>query len=271
MDMDAAASMQTSEEVCQINSALIHCTQLKTQLQGTLLHIQRLNTQYNQTDYMAVIRNMENYRKSTVSPYPKVRQRDQSAGESNSHQCSTPAKRPTMFRRRQLNVTSTPNQCAQLDKTFDLSHSDLDTPKRSVREMKNSNNTINVRTIKVQRNIEAIIAQLQVLQKSHKKRHQHHLEQSLFQNCSNTSIGSPGQLGHMHCLEHRIASLGSSFGSNDSLHNHSGSNTPKNHKRALQSNEDQKTLDRVKRFYATPLQRMHKRLTHLNASLVSTC
>lgn len=277
--------MQSSEEVSQINSALIHCNQLKTQLQGTLLHIQRLNTKYNQTDYMAVIHNLENYRRNSSltssSPYPKMRPRDQSmhnesGGNDNSFSSSTPVKRrPNLIRRMQMANSSTPKRSyissLAMDDSMDSCPSDVDTPKRSVREVKTKNNTISVRTIKVQRNIEAIITQLQVLQRSQKKRQRQQMEQSLYQSCCNSSIGSPGLLGHSRCMDssqYSNSSFVTAFGSTDSIHNHSAYHTPN---KIGRYNEEQKTLDRVQRFYATPLQRMHKRLIHLNASLVSTC
>lgn len=289
--------MQSSEEVSQINSALIHCNQLKTQLQGTLLHIQRLNTKYNQTDYMAVIHNLENYRRSsslTSSPYPKIRPRDQSirnneSGDDNNIFCSsTPVRRPPLYRRMQLN-SSTPKRSAlsqrmqcnsSTPKSANISplmndsscqsDFDFDTPKRSVRELKANNNTISVRTIKVQRNIEAIITQLQVLQKSQKKRQIKQMEQSLYQSCCNSSMASPGYLGHSYCTDSSLggSSFVTAFGSTNSLHNHSIYHTPN---KIGRYNDDQKTLERMQRFYATPLQRMHKRLINLNASLISTC
>lgn len=269
-----------SEEVSQINSALTHCGQLKTQLNSTLLHIQRLNSKYNQTDYMAVIRNLENFRRNssmTSSPYPQVHQRDHSNDKSDSFRrdrSCTPVKRPNQFRRMQLknSVTSTPKHLnsTRFDDSFDSNQSiDFDTPKRSVREMKTNTNTVSVRTIKVQRNIEAIITHLQVMQRSHQKRQKQQQEQSLYQSCCNSSFASSGYMGQSGCVDRSFDSFATAFGSNDSVHNHSQYYTPNKSSRLIQ--HDQKTLERVQRFYATPLQRMHKRLIHLNASLVSTC
>lgn len=271
--------MESSEEVSQINSALTHCVQLKTHLQSTLLHIQRLNTKYNQTDYMAVIRNLDNYRRPTSiasSPYQKIqRPRDHSVhsvDEYDSDRCSTPVKRSQMFRRINGNgITSTPkrSKLSQLADSFSTSQSDFDTPKRSVRQMKSKTNEISVCKIKVQRDIEALITHLQFIQKSHLKRHQQQLEQSLYQSCCNSSFGSPGYHSHMQCLEQSNYSFKTAFGSNESFH--SSYNTPRKFNASMQHDQDKRTLERVQRFYATPLQRMHKRLIHLNASLVSTC
>lgn len=269
--------MQSSEEVSQINSALTHCIQLKTQLNSTLLHIQRLNSKYNQTDYMAVIRNLDNYRRSsgiTSSPYQKMRPRDHSVDEYDSNNSSsTPVKRSKMFRRINGNsaLTSTPkhSKLSLLADSFDSNHTDFDTPKRSVREMKSKTNEISVCKIKVQRNIEAIITHLQVMQKSHMKRRQQQLEQSLYQSCCNTSLGSPGYLSRTQRSEQSNCSFTTAFGSTDSLH--TSYHTPRKFNATMQHDQDKRTLERVQRFYATPLQRMHKRLIHLNASLISTC
>lgn len=278
--------MQSSEEVSQINSALSYCTQLKTQLRGTLLHIQHLNSKYNQTDYMAVIRNLENYRSRAnvaSSPYPQMRHHgDQSVEKKDYARSGTPVKRPKMARRLQTtnSLTSTPKhpRVSRLADSFDSSgQSDFDTPKRSVRDMKKNGNNISVRTIKVQRNIEAIITHLQVIQRNHLKRRQQQLEQSLYQDSPNSSFGfgsfesnqSPGHFNHTRCMEQSFSSFGSEFGSNDSLL--SSCLTPNKFNVSMQHNEDKRTLERVQRFYATPLQRMHKRLQFLNASLITTC
>lgn len=273
--------MRTSEELSQINSALTHCTQLKTQLHSTLLHIQHLNSKYNHTDYMAVIRNLENYRRTsnlTSSPYPKQRPRDEFTDDVElEHSCSTPKmKRSKIFRRLNGNggLTSTPKQSklSQLADSFDSSYnSDFETPKRSVREVKNKINKISVCKIKVQRNIEAIITHLQVMQRSQLKRRQQQLEQSLYQSCCNLSCDSFGSMGHTPRMEFSNCSYRTAYDSTDSLNNHSKYHTPNKVNTSMQYDADQKTLDRVQRFYATPLQRMHKRLIHLNASLVSTC
>lgn len=281
--------MQSSEEVSQINSALSCCTQLKTQLRGTLLHIQHLNSKYNQTDYMAVIRNLEKYASranvaASSSPYPKMRQHDQSVEKSDGqvHSSTPKVKRPKMARRLQINntLTSTPKhpRITQLADSFDSSdQSDFDTPKRSVREMKQSCNNISVRTIKVQRNIEAIITHLQIMQRNHLKRRQRQMERSLYQDSPNSSCGiesfesyqSPRHSSHRRCMEQSFISFGSAFESNYS--SSSSYHTPNKFNASMQHNEDKRTLERMQRFYATPLQRMHKRLIHLNASLITTC
>lgn len=237
------AAMQSSEEVNQINSALTHCTQLRTQLRGTLLYIQRLNSKYAQTDYMAVVRNLDNYRRNQLSsssstsvsaaatPYPKVRSRQCSRSTDENNETgknasnsniigSTPVKRTSKMTRRRLGgrhndqhhqeeeeekaginnatFTSTPKRTKfdQLAAAFEFGGSDIDdngTPKRTVREMANKSNSISVCKIKVQRNIEAIITHLQVMQKQQVKRRQQQLEQSLYQSCSSnlSSFGSP--------------------------------------------------------------------------------
>lgn len=370
----AAVTMQSSEEVNQINSALTHCTQLRTQLRGTLLYIQRLNSKYAHTDYMAVVRNLDNYRRqqqqqqqsstssAANSPYPKVRPRhnqhrsidvnnkigdDSNNSSSNKNTTngniisSTPVKRSSKMIRRRLvgrqqqqqpqgeeenginNVTftSTPKRTkfAQLDDAFEFGsggyRSDINengTPKRSVREMANQSNTISVCKIKVQRDIEATITHLQVMQKQQLKRRQQQLEQSLYQSCCSSNLSSfgsaaslaaavaaasprqfparPQQQQQQHLLsnnsrymEHSNASsYGTAYDSiNNSMINSSSkfytpppppsSSSKFNRSTSMQFDEGKRTLERVERCYVTPLQRMHKRLIHLNASLVRTC
>lgn len=367
-----AAAMQSSEEVNQINSALTHCTQLRSQLRGTLLYIQRLNSKYANTDYMAVVRNLDNYRQQQQqatlqssganSPYPKVRPRQNQyrsidvineigGGNSNSKNTShgniissTPVKRSSKMVRRRLagrqqqqaqddgvadginnaTFTSTPKRTkyAQLAAAFEFGNSGSDengTPKRSVREMANQSNTISVCKIKVQRDIEATITHLQVMQKQQLKRRQQQLEQSLYQSCcSSTSnlssfgsavslsgaaaVASPrSPFATRHQQQQHLwtnarymdQSNASSYGTAyDSFHGKSINNsmnmssskcfTPPpsspsasssrfNRSSSMQFNEGKRTLERVERCYVTPLQRMHKRLIHLNASLVRTC
>lgn len=358
---ETASTIQSSEELNQINSALTHCTQLRTELRGTLLYIQRLNSKYAHTDYMAVVRNFDNYRRqlapsvSAGSPYPRIRSHsrytneNRDAGNSSNGNIdmaisSTPKKRTTkLFRRRchggadssgrrhnnqpdDINnetfaLTPKRTKFSQLAAAFGFQSgdgiggdSDVDgTPKRSVREMSSKSNTISVCKIKVQRNIEAIITHLQVMQKQQIKRHQQQCEQSLYQSCcagNLSTFGSPAlsrssspalspystpfasrQPQHPAHLRRMQQSMASSCDTtaNDScdtgkrnnsliissnklftpspsakLHNHSN-------KSSLQFDEGKRTLERVERCYVTPLQRMHKRLIHLNASLVRTC
>lgn len=291
---ESAVIMQSSEELVQINSALTHCAQLKTQLQSTILHIRSLNSKYNQTDYMAVIRNLDNYQRrslSSISPYPKQRRRDSSVdddyeydpcydGNRSSHSTSTPVKRPNTFRRCQDNgrFTSTPKRLklTQLADKFDCSQSDLDyTPKRSMRELKNESNTIFVRQIKLHREIEAVLTHIQVVSKDQLKRQKQELERSLYQSiCSSPSFASPGSPAHFRCMQQSFGSGSkrSSFytTANESIFNYTNYHTPKlNASRRLDA--DKRALERVQRSYATPLLRMQKRLTILNASLVSSC
>lgn len=263
--------VQTSEEINQINTALGHCSQLKTHITGALLHIQRLNAKYNETDYMAVIRNMESYRSNLSStPYERKNRRGNDLNSmdlNNENICITPVKtiKRANIRRRIIQSKKFMNASTdQLNITSNSTNGDDEsTPKRSMHELKRNNNTITVRTLKVQRNIESILTHLQVMQKQQNRNKRHLLERSLYQNCCNTSCDSPGQLGHAHCLESSFNSVNSSNYSNDSML------TPTK-KRWTIYDQQQATLQKVQRFYATPLEKMHKRLINLNASLVSS-
>lgn len=292
--------VQSSEELTQINAALTHCSQVKSQLNGALLHIQRLNAKYNETDYMAVIRNLEAFRNGNSSA-PSTPQRlrknhlDHSTDRHSSQSTPVHSKKKSNIRRciiksKKKTLTSTPKQL-ELSHLYDcsslsLSNTDDDyddsTPKRSMRDLKRNNNTITVRTLKVHRNIESILTHLQVMQKIQKRNHRQMLEQSIYQYCCNASCGSPGHLGHSSCMEHSLSEFHSMNNSIDStLYNSSYSNVnrtngnpptpiPSTKRRSIYDYQ-QYTLQKVQRFYATPLERMHKRLMHLNASLIRTC
>lgn len=300
--------VQSSEELNQINAALTHCSKVKSQLNGALLHIQRLNAKYNETDYMAVIRNLEAFRKQNSST-PSTPQRsnkirlDHSTDHRSSQSTPVHSKKKLNIRRciiksKKKTLTSTPKQL-ELSHLYDcsslsLSHTDdcdgdddhndcnQSTPKRSMRDLKRNNNTITVRTLKVQRNIESILTHLQVMQKIQKQNQRQMLEQSIYQYCCNASCGSPGHLGHSSCIEHSLNDLCSVNNSIDSTFNNSsyGNDNRSNGnphtpipsiKRRSAYDHQQHTLQKVQRFYATPLERMHKRLMHLNASLIRTC
>lgn len=305
--------VQSSEELNQINAALTYCSQVKSRLNGALLHIRRLNAKYNDTDYMAVIRNVEAFRNQNNSapstPQQSHKNRLHHSTDRLSSQ-STPvhSKKNSNIRRciisksKRKTFTSTPKQL-ELSHMYDCSSPSLlsnandcdgdgngngdgymeSTPKRSMRDLKRNNNTITVRTLKVQRNIESILTHLQVMQKIQKRNQRQMLEQSIYQNCYNASCGSPGHLGHSSCMENSLNELISinNSGNNSTFNNSSYGNcnrtndnppTPKpSIKRRSVYDYQQHTLQNVQRFYATPLERMHKRLMHLNASLIRTC
>lgn len=296
--------VQASEELNQINVALTHCSQVKSQLNGALLHIQRLNAKYNDTDYMAVIRNLEAFKnKNGSTPSTPQRSQKQRLDHSTDHLSSqsTPvhSKKKLNIRRciiksKKKTLTSTPKQL-ELSHLYDYSSlslsntdecdgdGDESTPKRSIRDLKRNNNTITVRTLKVQRNIESILTHLQVMQKIQKRNQRQMLEQSIYQDCCNASCGSPGHLGHSSCMEDNLNEFISMNNSIDSTFDNSsygngnhtnGNNSPipiSSTKRRSVYDHQQHTLQKVQRFYATPLERMHKRLMHLNASLIRIC
>lgn len=293
--MEIPSEIQSSEEVNQINMALSHCSHLKSQLKGTMSHIRMLNSKYNAIDYMAVIRNLEKNRSHPSTPSkaserkktPQKNVEDQFAMDFDENigcNQSTPMNsiKVSLQRCKAVNGRKTTLKLAKSlhfhdrNPVFKCDNNDL-TPKRSMRDLKRNISTISVRTLKVQRNIEAIITQLQVIQKMHQRNEHHILEQSLYQNCCNASTESPGRLGHSHCTEH-------SFNNIITWNNNSGNGTMMEKcatvttttlrtptKRKFILNEQQNTLRKVQLLYASPLQRMHKRLRNLNASIIEIC
>lgn len=279
-----------SEELSKINTALGHCIQLKSQLSGALVHIQRLNAKYNQIDYMETIRNLDAYYGRSMSCDDSFNSSFTIETNSSMEICGTPVnnnRKNAIFRRivasKKLTLASplTPDKQSAPITPISFTSTPSSTPKRTVREVKRNNNTISVRTIKVQRNIEAIISKLRVMQKSHQRNNSKMLERSLYQTCNNSMNQSPGKLGHTDCMEHSFCNRSANI-SNTSIHDRrrSGMSTPKSNnalnetftvKRSINFNEPQRILQRVQQTYATPLKQMHKRLMHLNASLVRTC
>lgn len=282
--------METSEELIKIDTALDHCAQLKSQLSGTLLCVQQLNSKYNEIDYMASIRSLEAFYSSHGAQ--KFRSSiDLHQSHDISTNCSTPvnktrSKKNVILRRivatkkMKLNSSAPSKRSTPYPTSTPISSS---TPKRTIRDVKQNSNTVVVRTLKVQRNLEAIITQLQVMQKMHQRNHKKMLERSLYESCNNSMncSASPGKLGHMYCMDHSFGNNCSMYDSNTSISicdqshyasktNLSASTTSPN-KQQQSFNYEKRTLQRIQQSYATPLQKMHKRLRYLNESLVRTC
>lgn len=253
--------MESFEEIRQVNAALSHCSELKTQLNSALIYIQRLNAKYNQTDYNAVIRNLENYRSRNqlASPYSKPSPRNDHSIEQNMGNCSTPVKSSERATKRRLKLkTSTPNRSAITPIETTPKFIDGSTPKRSMRELKENNNKVTINTIKVQRDIESIITKLQVVQREQLRMQRLKMEQSIYQSSANSLSSIFDQ-----------SFSNSSFTSNCSYQSHYH-NTPTSNSRRSIGDESTRVLQRLQHQYATPLKNMHRRLTHLNASLIST-
>lgn len=210
-----------SEELLTLDIALQYCDELKTQLSDAIGHIAELNKRYNYIDYMENIRMLEKSR-AELSPYidhlhsqlslspnslsPFVLA---SSSPVNHHhhqystklRCSTPIVSAKICRALDLSPIHKPTNNTNEGDPTHFSTTTNSSAKRSVQDIKQNNNTIAVRALKVQRNIETMLNHLKVLQKIHQRNHVIALEQSLYQSCNHSLCGaaSPGKLGHTHC------------------------------------------------------------------------
>lgn len=235
-----------SEEILKLNKALKHCDSLKKNLHESVLHLQNLNEKYNKIDYLEQINLFEAARKSIMSNFsPSIKHNRHSnklkssplslfASSSPlsttfksittkslpasplSTTCQSIGKR-SMNKNRlsviELATASTPAAAAKKTATTPIKRIHM---RRSAYEIKQNNNTIMVRTLKVHRNIETILTSLTVLQRKQHKNYVTMLEQSLYQECNNSSFDSPGKLGHFHCFN---ATIGNNI--SDNCHNSS--------------------------------------------------
>lgn len=172
-----------SEELFTLDKALQYCDELKSQLSDAIGHIEALTKRYDHIDYMENICMLEKSSFALASP-PYLLKRH----------CSTPKVSATARRTLELSpITNKGNASGNAGP--------ISSAKRTVQHIKQNNNTIAVRALKVQRNIETMLNHLKVLQKIHQRNHEISLEQSLYQPCNNSMCGasSPGKLGHTHC------------------------------------------------------------------------
>lgn len=230
-----------SEELFTLNIALQYCDELKTQLRDAIGHIGELNKRYNHIDYMANFLLWEKSRGEFL-PYIDHLQSQLSLSPNLCLPFSPAVSSLSVHHRQRLSPkkigNSTPKVSAhKIRRALELSpikkpltnSSDSDAGggggndgpisavKRTVQEITYKNNTITVRTLKVQRNIETMLNHLKVLQKIHQRNHAIALEQSLYQSCNNSmcdasASASPGQLGHTQCNQNW--SMNNSFSSN---------------------------------------------------------
>lgn len=262
--------MSAFEEIDQMNVALRHCSELKGQINKTLSHVRRLDAKYNQTDYAAILANIENNLRTmkersnrsksaarTVTPYQKPRQR-QSGLVATSPVVTTPPKpiantptkqRAAVSKPRPLFISKSNASSSQSLTSLD----DCQTPTRSIRTLFEQNNKVSVSAIKVQRELESMIAKLQYVQREQSRAHRLNTEQSIYRSSSNSLLN---QVESKH-LDSPIAGRPMT-------------STPNKLKRS-KLDESNLVMRRVQVMYGTPLQKMHKRLINLNASLVKTC
>lgn len=256
-----------SEELLTLDKALQYCDDLKNQLSDAIGHIGELNKRYNCIDYMENIRMLE---KSQAELSPYIDHLHTQLTLSPQSMSPFVLASPSLlhpYRHRLLiakHDSSTPKLTSKIRRALELSPIQKPTAvngKRSVQDIKHNNNTIAVRALKVQRNIETMLNHLKVLQKIHQRNHVIALEQSLYQSCSNSMCGasSPGKLGHTHCADQNW-SIGSgggdySFGSNRSF-NTTPTMTPK--KKQSQP-------------YMTPLRKIQMQAIAPHAVLLRSC
>lgn len=213
-----------SEEISKLNKALKHCGVLKEHLRGSLVHLQELNEKYNKIDYQEHINLLEQTRRNIMSNYSpctkaiksgktrasvlslsspvlqksSITKRISLSSPSTEYQ-STPSKQSVRSSLLQP-VTKTPTNSKRdrfaHETAMPIKRTHI---KRSAYELRQNNNTVMVRTLKIHRNIETILTHLSVLQRRHHKHYVTMLEQSLYQDCNN-SFDSPGKLGHFHCF-----------------------------------------------------------------------
>lgn len=268
----------------RLDTALKFCDELKTQLSDAIGHIEQLNKRYNHIDYMENIRVLEKSR-AELSPYIDHLHSQLSLSPTSLSpfvlaSSSSSSSTPVVHRHRQRHHTtttttittkfdsSTPKVAAKICRALELSPiqkpntleksavgSNLNiSVKRSVQDINQNNNTIAVRALKVQRNIETVLNHLKVLQRIHQRNHVIALEQSLYQSCNSSMCGtsSPGKLGHTHCHGGQYWSLNDS--SVDSFN--ASIKTPKK----KQSHP-----------YMTPLRKIQSQLLVSHAVLLRSC
>lgn len=128
------SEMQHSEQIMKLNKALKYCDQLKNNLQASILHVQMLNSKYNSREAL------EKDKLYGITMWDTDTDTD-----GNSSNASTPLGNNTPKRRHsiQIECNSTPNKL-----------------NRSLHDIKQINNNIIVRGIKVRRELETVMTQL---------------------------------------------------------------------------------------------------------------
>lgn len=263
-----------SEELLKWDKALLYCNELKSQLSDAIGHVQELNKRYNIIDYMENVRMLEKSR-AELSPYidhlhsqlsvspatlsPFVLASSSSSMVHRLHKTKFDSSTPKALSkiRRALELSPIRKSTAISSSNSSDSHggAPFSSAKRSVQDIQQNNNTIAVRTMKVQRNIETVLNHLKVLQRIHQRNHEIAMEQSLYQSCNNSMCGasSPGKLGHTHCADQHYWSTIS----DTSFNSFNTSNmTPKK----KQSHP-----------YLTPLRKIQTRAIASHAALLRSC
>lgn len=183
-----------SEQIAQLNKALKYCDQLKNNLEATLLHVQMLNWKYNSQE--PVIKLNDTYNGIGYTSTPKMIQKSMAS--------------PMLYHRRRLECHPTPDKL-----------------NRSLQEIKQCNNTIIVRGIKVRRDVETVVNQLKRIRENHRKEKllAGKRRSSLLNNSELTT--SLTKCGHQQCFDVE-SPIG--FGSNQPF------STPINRRRLFENN-----------------------------------
>lgn len=147
--------MTKSEEIMHLNKALRYCSQLKVNLQTTLLHVQMLNTKYNTN-----VECESKYTLGIITLTPKKT----TIPKRLKMECRTPGK---------LN--------------------------RSLQEIKQTNNNIIVRGIKVRRDVETAVNQLNRIRETHRKEQIKISKRRLLYFNDNNAATTPVRCSHINC------------------------------------------------------------------------
>lgn len=260
-----------SVEVRRMDDALRHCSEVKTQISQTLKHIHRLEARYNQTDYAAILTDIENNMKQmkqrsdrsksrtrSVEPYQKQRPRHQSNDRLAATIITTPTRIFSTPVKRHVPLEHKPRRA--LCKSSSSSNQSLfsldadDTPLRSMRMMREENNKVRVDAIKLQRELDSMAMKLQYIQRERVRMQRVMAENSIYRSSSNSLLN---QLENSYLLQ-------------SPKFDQSMCSTPVMSKRS-RLDESNHTLRRIDVLYGTPLQKMQKRLRNVNAATIRSC
>lgn len=269
-----------SVEVRRMDDALRHCDEVKDHIGRMLQHVHRLEERYNQTDYSAILRDIENNMRQTRSrsdrsksrtrstePYQKQRPRHQStdrptpaavlvATPTKHIDVATPSKQivgTPLMRSTPLDKKPRRALCRSASSSSQSLAGD-DTPLRSMRMMREENNRVRVDAIKLQRELDSMAMKLRCMERERLRVQRVMAENSLYQNSTDSLL----------------LQLESSYLVQSPKPEPSMGSTPTAAKRT-RLDEPNLTLRRIDVLYGTPLQKMHKRLRNVNATAIRSC
>lgn len=297
-------AMKPTEEISRMNVALRHCSKLKVQLNNALAHVQHLDAKYNQTDYAAILRDIENNirsvksdktsavrsksRNRAASPYRKQRPlRENKPKSKSSETLSTTAAAITIKPSTPTRMVATPIDSTRVVGTSIAGTPTAGTPiagtpkRRPAGLMKprplyiSASNASSNQSLSDAHIFNTPVRSIRELRADSNKakvdaiKVQRDLE------------GMVMKLQFVQKEQRRVQRILAEqslyrSSSNSLLHKlessylDSPAKTPASAKRT-RLNESEFVLRKVQVMYGTPLQKMHKRLKNLNAALVKTC